>query len=97
MFGSSQEEKKKEKRKTIQGQEETVASTEGQTPRPYAALSYGGLYIPLCGPHTPDPMSKSKLRPLQSFLGYALENRADEREYDAEGDRLGDRDWIPLL
>lgn len=77
---------KEEGEEEKQGQEETVASTEGQTQRPRASLRYGGLYIPLRDPHTP-PRPHDHIQPwaLLSFLGYALENRADEGEYDAEG------------
>lgn len=69
----------------MQWRQETVASAEGQTQGPYSLLCYGGLYIPLCDPNTPRPDVQIQPSALQSFLGYALENRANERECDAEG------------
>lgn len=68
--------------KTIQEQVETVASTEGQAQRPHAWSSYGGLYIPICDPNTPQTPHPNPPLTLHSFLGDALENRADEREYE---------------
>lgn len=87
MIGSSQNEKKKKKEMKVNAETGGDSSIHrGSNPETVLLIIWwGAVYTPLWPKHTPDPTSKSNLLSSRSFLGYALENRGDEREYGAEG------------